>query len=96
MALGIAREHLDDVVVKAVVELPLKRPGKLRMLDFARAKLKEVRVNLGLRGFEADLDFDAVGSGMSFEIEERVLVPRQFLADFLDQRAIGFACRSAS
>jgi len=66
------------------------------MLDFARTELKEVRVNLGLRGFEADLDFDAVRSRASVELEERVLVPRQFLADFLDQRAIGFACRRAS
>src|SRR5207247_8338075 len=53
LALRIPRKHLDDVVVKAVVELLLERPCKLRMLDLARpekkADRKSVRVGKGWR-----------------------------------------------
>src|ERR1035438_3230531 len=42
--LRVLGEHLDDVVVNAIVELPLKRPGELLMIQVARMNLVVVGV----------------------------------------------------
>jgi hypothetical protein len=91
--LRIAREHFDDVVVEAVVELALKGPGKLLVLDFARAQQENVSVDLDALGLEVDEDFDAVFGFARVEAEKRMLVAREFMLHFFDELFHGAACR---
>ncbi len=78
-ALRIPGEHLDYVVVQAIVELTLKGPGELRIFDLARTEQKDVRVNFGVLGLEANLNLDAFGGRSSGEIEKWVFVTREFV-----------------
>ncbi len=74
LALRVAGEHLDHIVVQAVVELALKRPGKLRLLDFARQQQKLVgghSIPGGLKRISTATPFGAVGG---LKVEKRVLV----------------------
>src|SRR6202021_1899731 len=79
LALRIASEHFDHVVVQAVVEMLLKSPRELRMLDLARAKLNRVFVDFRLRGLEANEHFHGFFCTASLEIEQRMLVFREFV-----------------
>jgi hypothetical protein len=83
LLLRIARKHLDYVVVQAIIKLPLKGPGKLLMLDFARLHGEKVRVDFGIGGFEANLYFDAVRRRARPECEERMFVALEFAANFV-------------
>ena len=91
LPLRVACEHLDHVVVQAVVELPLKCPGKLRVFDFARLQEKLVGVHFHSRGLEANLDGDAVRprpaskskSGCSYRASSRRTFSRRSLRGVL-------------
>ena len=37
-----ADEHLDEIVVEAVVDLALQMPGKLRVIEIARVDGKDI------------------------------------------------------
>ena len=41
---GVSEEHLHQVIVHAVVEVPLEGPGELRVLDVARVDRRVVGV----------------------------------------------------
>jgi hypothetical protein len=62
LSLGIAREHFNDEIVEAVVQLLLKRPGKLSVFDFARTEQKDVDGHSRLGSDLTDFNFDALGS----------------------------------
>src|SRR2546425_10747524 len=49
LLLGIGREHFDDVAVQAVVELLLKGPRELLVLNLPRVEKKQIGVHLNLR-----------------------------------------------
>src|SRR3989338_5775545 len=71
--LRVAGEHLDHVVVQAVVELPLEIPAELGAVDLPRPQGELVDVD-GSRGvLEADLDNDVLALGPRAEGKERVL-----------------------
>jgi hypothetical protein len=82
-ALGIAGEHLDDVIVQAIVELLLERPWKLSIFYFARMKLESVVVHFGVCGFVADFNFHALSGGTSFEIKKGMFVAPELVPDFI-------------
>src|SRR3990167_6064389 len=68
--LRVACEHLDDVVVQAVVELPLEVPAELRVVNLPRPQGELVDVD-GRRGvLEADLDGDVLALGPRAEGKE--------------------------
>jgi hypothetical protein len=43
--LRIPDEHLDDVIVETVIELPLEIPGELRTLDLPRLKMELIAMD---------------------------------------------------
>src|SRR4051812_2431369 len=53
-----ADEHLDDVVLQAIEDVPLQHPLELRIVKIARMHLKVVSVHRRLRESWADADFD--------------------------------------
>jgi hypothetical protein len=71
--------------VEAVVKLFLKRPGKLGVLDFARAEQESVVVDVGVFGLVADLDFDAFFRGTRGEVEEGMFVADDFCLNLFEQ-----------
>src|ERR1039458_5380260 len=58
--LRVFGEHLDNVIMHAIVELPLKRPGELRMIQVARMHLVIVGVQAQRLVPEIDDDLDRV------------------------------------
>src|ERR1700751_1491062 len=79
LPLRIAGEHFDHIVVQAVVEMFLESPGELGMLDLARAQLNRVLVDFRLRGLEANQHLHRFFCAASLEIEQRMLVFREFV-----------------
>src|SRR3990172_7410630 len=70
--LRVAGEHLDHVVVQAVVEVPLEIPAELGAVDLPRPQGELVDVD-GSRGvLEADLDGDVFALGPRAEGKQRV------------------------
>lgn len=55
-----AGEHLDEIVVQAIVKLTLERPFKLRIGEVARVEFEIVGVNRNGRVLEGDDEFDRV------------------------------------
>ena len=72
-----ADEHFDDVVMQAVIELPLESPLELRMIEVAGMKFEVVGVHWNRRVPELDDDFDRLALGASREIKQGVLVEFQ-------------------
>jgi hypothetical protein len=63
--LRVSREHLDYVVVQAIVELALKRPRKLAVLDFAGTEKEDVGMDFHAFRLKTNLHFDAIDRGGS-------------------------------
>lgn len=77
------REHLHNVVVKIVVELPLKVPLKSRSIYFSRNQVKLVRVVVDALMLESNLDFDSSRRSSRLPLEEGMLVAREFLLNLV-------------
>ena len=82
LLLRIARKHLDDVIVQAVVQLLLEGPGKLWVIDLAGIERHHVNV----KTFQpaTDINGDAFAGRARFENKQRMFVAGQFAADFFD------------
>ena len=72
-----ADEHFDHVVVQAVVELPLKSPLELRMIEVAGMKFEQIGMHRHRRILEVNDDLYRFTLGASGEIEQRMLVEFQ-------------------
>src|SRR5215469_851798 len=72
-----AGKHLDQVVVQRVVELPLKLPLKLRVIEIAGMQFVEIGVHRHGAMRELNADLDPVAFGARIEAEQRVLVEAQ-------------------
>jgi len=72
-----ADEHFDQVVVQAIVELALKAPFKLRMVQVARVQIEVIGMYGDAWIPELDDQFNAIALGASVEIQQRVLVEAQ-------------------
>lgn len=89
-ALWRAGEHLDQVVVKTIVELTLEGPLELRMIQIAGMKIEVV----GVYGYGRTLEFDdelhPTAFGARGESKHRVLVLRQLRNDTIETGGCGF------
>src|SRR5713101_3389452 len=93
-ALRVAREHFDDVVMQAVVELLLEGPGELRVLDLARAHGVDVGMHGLRRGAEMDQHLDVLPRGPRLKSKQRMLVALQLGAHFFQAFAHSDSFRS--
>ena len=69
-----ADEHLDEVVVQRVIELPLKAPLELRIVEIPRMQVEVIGVDRNALVLELDDDFDALAFVARIEVEQRMLV----------------------
>ena len=60
-----ANEHLDQIVVQTIVQLTLKCPLELWMVEVARMKFEGVSMNWNGRILEPNQDLHRVGLGPS-------------------------------
>ena len=81
LVLRVPGEHLDDVVMEAVVELALEGPSELRVFDVARVKLKLVSVHAKGALLEVNGKLDGLASEPGTELEQRMLVLDQLGLD---------------
>src|SRR3954471_5908121 len=72
-----AGEHLNEIVVEAVVELTLEAPLELRMFQIARMQVEVIGVHGNGRIAKLNDDLDDVAVLARGEIQQRVLVPGQ-------------------
>src|SRR3989304_3417671 len=89
--LRVAGEHLDHVVVQAVVELPLEVPAELGAVDLPRPQGELVDVDRRRGILEADFDDGVFPLGPHRKIEQRMLVLGELPPDRLDALAHGAA-----
>jgi len=75
--------------VQTVVELPLKRPGKLRLLDFARQQEKLIGRQVNPWWLEANFNGDTVWGRGGLEVEKRVLVSGKLATNAFKEIARG-------
>ena len=83
-------EHLDQVVVQAVVELALETPFELRMFQVARMQVEVISVYRHRRIAELDDDLHDVAVLARGKIQQWMLVLRQRFPD-ASQRIDGHA-----
>ena len=78
-----AGKHFDEIVVQSVVELALKMPGELGMIEVARMNRKYVGVNRDSRVPQIDQNFDNAAVLARGKGEQRMIVALQVIEDFL-------------
>lgn len=91
--LRCADEHLDEVVVQRVEELPLEAPLKLRVVEIARMQIEVVRVHLHAFIFELDDDLDSFALSAGGKVQQRMLVEAKLGIDAIEAGACGFSHR---
>ena len=72
-----ANEHFDQVVVQAIVELPLERPLELRMIEVAGMQIEVVGVNRDVRILELDDHFNGFALNTGVKVEQGMLIKTQ-------------------
>ena len=78
-----AGKHFDEIVVQAVVELALKMPGELGMIEVAGMNREHVGVNRDGRVLQIDQNFDNAVVFARGKGEQRMIVQPQMIEDFL-------------
>ena len=68
-ALRSAREHLDQIVVYAIVKLPLESPVKLGMVQISGMHLEIVSVNRNRRVLKPNDHLHAIAAGLGVEFQ---------------------------
>ncbi len=79
--IGSAGEHLDEIVVHAIIELPLKRPFELRVFGIARMDEEKISVHRNRRIPEFYFDPDLPVVEFRREVQQRMLITLQLAAD---------------
>src|ERR1700687_1467276 len=78
-----AGKHFDEIVVQPVVELALKMPSELGMIEVAGMNRKHVGVNRDGRVLQIDQNFDSAVVFARGKGEQRMIVELQVIEDFL-------------
>src|ERR1019366_641409 len=78
-----AGKHFNEIVVQAVVELALKMPGELGMIEVAGMNREHVGVNRDGRVLQIDQNFDNAVVFARGKGEQRMIVQPQMIEDFL-------------
>lgn len=73
-ALWRADEHLHQVIVQAVKDLPLESPFELRIIEIARMQVEVVGVERRLSKPWTNDEFDSFSLFSSVEHDQRMLV----------------------
>src|ERR1700679_2043545 len=68
-----AYKHFDEVIMQRVIQLPLKAPFEVGMVEVARMKIEVIRMNRNRCVFELNDDFHALALGASRKIHQRCL-----------------------
>src|SRR5437879_463105 len=71
-----ANEHLHEIVVERVIELPLEAPLKLRIVEVPRMQIEIVRMHRNAFILEPDDDFHAVAFRARRESQQRMFVEK--------------------
>ena len=74
-----ADEHFDEVIVQGIVELALKAPFKLSIVEVARVHLKIISVHRHGWIFELNNDFHAISLGARRKIQQRMFVKAELI-----------------
>ncbi len=74
-----ADEHLDEVVVQAIVELALERPFKLGIVEIARMEFEVVSMDWRIGEPGPDDHFDRFAFDASVKLHKRMLVEAELL-----------------
>jgi hypothetical protein len=74
-----ADEHFDEVIVQGIVELALKAPLKLSIVEIARVHIKIISVHRHGRIFELNNYFHAISLGARGKIQQRMLVKAKLI-----------------
>src|SRR5260370_22383979 len=74
-----ADEHFDEVIVQGIVELALKAPFKLSMVEVARVHIKVISVHRHGWIFELNDYFHAISLGACRETQQRMLVEAELI-----------------
>jgi hypothetical protein len=69
-----ADEHLDEVIVQGIVELALKAPLELRVIQIAGVKIEVVGVDGNAFVLKLDDDFNSLAFGSRGEVQKGMLV----------------------
>ena len=85
-------EHLDQVIMQAVVELALEGPLELRVIEVARVQLEIIGVHRYRRVLELDDHGHALPILARVKLQQRVLVAEQLPQHAVEAR-VGGKCR---
>jgi hypothetical protein len=76
-----ADKHFDQIIVQTIVELALKAPFELRVVQIARMQVEVISVHRNGRILELDDELHAIALGASREIQQWMLVESQLSQD---------------
>jgi hypothetical protein len=82
-----ADKHFDEVIVQGIVELALKAPLELGVVEIARMKVEVVGVDGSALIFEFDDDFDALPFRSRGKVQKRMLIQAKLGEDAVEARA---------
>jgi hypothetical protein len=85
-----ADEHLHEIVVQCVIELALKAPFELRIVQVTRMKIEVVGMHGERWVSELDNHFYTVAFGARGKIQQRVLVEAELGEDAVEAGIRGF------
>ena len=85
-ALRRTEEHLHQVIVHAIVEIALERPGELRVLDIARVQRRVIGVHVQAGLLELDHQLDGAAMLAGGEAQQGVIVAGDFRLDLFERR----------
>ena len=84
--LGRADKHFDDVIVQAVIKLPLESPLELEVIEVPGMKFEVVGMHRDWRIPELNDDFNGLALGPRRKIEQGMLVKFQLRQHTLKPR----------
>jgi len=85
-----ADEHFDEVVVQCIIELALKTPFELRMIEIARMQVEVVSVHRHGWIFELNNYFHAISLRTRRKIKQGMLVKTQLVENAIQASISSF------
>ncbi len=83
-----AYEHFDEIVVQAIVDLPLQMPGKLRMIEIARMNWKDILMHRNGRVLQIDQNLDDAVRFARGKCQQRMNVKAEVSTDLRQIRRV--------
>ena len=89
-----ADEHFDEVIVQGIVELALKAPFKLSIVEVAWVHIKIISVHRHGWIFELNNYFHAISLGARRKIQQRMLVKTELIENAIQASIDSFGHKS--